>query len=217
MRAAAPMEPPQLIETMRVEIGGRMPLLDGHLERLRRSCNELGYVWPGVEALHGQVSRAASTLDVTHMWRIRLLLSADGRVALQTGPLAPPQLPLKVRVLGPRQNGCENWLQHKTTHRPWYEEAAQWLMHNPDLFDVLYWNDDGHMSEGSRSNLYMRTPDGRWVTPPLQAGVLPGVQRQALLNAGLVQEAHVLREDFLTASAWRVSNALRGWCDVVRF
>lgn len=215
MRPANLMEKPSLIETMRVEIGGQIPLLQGHLVRLRRSCSELGYVWPGSATVSGRISDTIAALDQTRMWRLRLLLAADGGLSLETTPLTPPQLPLKVLVQGPRQRGSESWLLHKTTHRPWYEHAAQWLAEHPETFDILYWNEDGQMSEGSRSNLYMQTQNGGWLTPALQAGVLPGVQRQALLDAGLVQEAHISREEFLNASAWRISNALRGWCDAV--
>lgn len=215
MKAAALPATPSLIETMRLEAGAHIPLLEGHLQRLQRSCSELGYAWPGAVEVREQLKEAVAALDTTRMWRLRLLLAADGRLSLETSPLPTLQLPLKVVVQGPRSSGSEAWLLHKTTHRPWYEEAALWLAHNPEVFDILYWNEDGQMSEGSRSNLYMRTQDGSWLTPPLQAGVLPGVQRQALLEAGLVHEAPILRDDFLAATAWRVSNALRGWCDAV--
>ena len=36
---------PRLIETIRVEDDGRMPLLPWHLERLGQSCAELSYHW----------------------------------------------------------------------------------------------------------------------------------------------------------------------------
>ena len=116
---------------------------------------------------------------------------------------------------GRRMAGAESWLRHKTTHRPWYESATQWLGSHPDIFDVLFWNENGEMCEGSRSNLYMQAGNGKWLTPPLEAGVLPGVQRQALLQAGLAEEAPVRRDDFLQAKGIRISNGLRGWCDAI--
>jgi len=41
------------------------------------------------------------------------------------------------------------------------------------------------------------------------------VQRQALLDAGLAQEAVLSRKDLLDARRLRISNALRGWLDGV--
>ena len=210
-----PLRAPQLIETMRVETGTYMPLLDGHIARLHRSCEQLGYEWPGEIAVREQVAQTVADLDPGLFWRVRLLMAADGSLTLETGPLSPPNPPLKVVVHGPRAKGSEAYLLHKTTHRPWYEPAQRWLAENPGVFDVLYWDADGQMTEGSRSNLYMQASDGRWLTPPLHAGVLPGVQRQALLEAGLVETAEIQREAFLQASACRISNALRGWVDVI--
>lgn len=213
--APEPATAPSLIETMRVEPGGLVPLLEGHLQRLHRSCAALGHSWPGEAAVRDRVAQTIAGLHDGQTWRLRLLLAPDGGLSLETGLLAPPRTPLKVALRGPRAAGAENWLRHKTTHRPWYEHAAQWLADHPDVFDVLYWNENGEMCEGSRSNLYMRTPGGGWLTPPLGSGALPGVQRQALLDAGLVEVGPIHRDDFLRAPAWRISNALRGWRDAV--
>lgn len=206
---------PQLIETMRVEAGGTMPLLDGHIARLQASCAALAYATPDIEALRRELSHRVRSLDPTQTWRLRLLVAEDGSWSLDQGPLATSPDPLAVVVTGPRRSGDEAWLCHKTTRRPWYEDAARWLADHPDIFDVLYWNDEGLMCEGSRSNLYMQADDGTWLTPPLGAGLLPGVQRAALLQAGLVREHAFTREAFLEARARRISNALRGWRDVV--
>lgn len=211
--AAEPAAVPSLIETMRVESGGAMPLLDLHLQRVQRSCDALGHVWPGEAAIRKRLSQILPTLDSARIWRARLLLSPNGAFEVEHSPLERLAEPVSVIVTGPRQGGAATWLRHKTTHRPWYVQATQWLAEHPDVFDVLYWNDEGDMCEGSRSNLYMQAADGRWLTPPLATGALPGVQRQALLQAGLAHEAAISRDEFLNARAWRISNALRGWLD----
>lgn len=210
-----PSQPPSLIETMRLEAGIGLPLLDGHLRRLRRSSEALGYPWPGEAELREKIRQATSTLECTKSWRIRLLMSEQGRISLETSPISAVQAPLKVVLHGPRAGHTSPWLLHKTTHRPWYEEANQWLAAHPDVFDVLFWNEDGFMSEGSRSNLYVQSAGGTWLTPPLEAGVLPGVQREFLLEAGSVQEAPIHRDDLKGARALRISNALRGWVNVL--
>ena len=208
-----PTDPPSLIETMRVEPGHSLPLLPAHLFRLEKSCRELEYRWPGIEEILGAIQARLTTLDPSGLWRMRLLLAPDGTFSLEASSMEPVTDVLKVVLAGPRARGADAFLQHKTTHRPWYQPAANWLSDHPETFDVLFWNEDGEMCEGSRSNLYMQRNDGVWVTPPLESGALPGVQRQALLDAGLVQVANISRESFIEAPAWRISNALRGWCD----
>lgn len=211
--APEPARAPSLIETMRREPEGNIPLLAFHLRRLRHSCDALNHVWPGDAEIRRRIEAASRGADPARAWRLRLLLSPDGAVDIQGGPLEPVMQPLRVVMAGVRMSGAEPWLTHKTTHRPWYDAAARWLNAHPGVFDLLYWNDDGYMCEGSRSNLYVQTPEGVWLTPPLQCGVLPGVQRQALLEAGKAREAMISRDDFLTAPARRISNGLRGWCD----
>lgn len=213
--APEPKEAPGLIETMRMEPGGSIPLLDLHLRRLHRSCAALGHSWPGDAAVRDRVARAVRQLNAAHAGRVRLLLAPTGDIEVQHGMLETLAPPVRILVEGPRMPGAAGWLGHKTSHRPWYHEAAEWLGRHPGIFDVLYWDEEGWMCEGSRSNLYMRAPDGRWLTPPLRCGVLPGVQREALLLAGKVSEAMIHRDDFLKASEWRISNALRGWLDAV--
>jgi para-aminobenzoate synthetase/4-amino-4-deoxychorismate lyase len=67
------------------------------------------------------------------------------------------------------------------------------------------------LTEGGRSNVFVKLA-GRWWTPPLSSGVLPGVMRGVLLeDSGLSADERVLtRTDVLNAEALLVCNALRG-------
>ncbi|GAA4329080.1 aminotransferase class IV family protein [Pigmentiphaga soli] len=203
---------PRLIETVRVAADGGMPLLPWHVERLARSCAALGYRWPA-ERVQRAVARAAAGLPEGQAHRLRLELADDG--AVDIGHAVLPPLPERPRVaLAPgRLDSRQPLLRHKTTFRPWYAEAAAWLDAHPDHFDLIYLNERGECCEGSRSNLYLRL-DGRWYTPPLECGALPGVQRAALLDDEAVEERVLTAADLQAADAVRLSNALRGWFDV---
>jgi 4-amino-4-deoxychorismate lyase len=204
----------QLIETMRVEPGNGLPLLDLHRQRLERSCRVLDYAWPGGQ-LTDAILQAASKLDSDRSHRLRLLLSADGSYTLEASLLADTQAPVLL-YLDPVPLSAELfWLYHKSTHRPWYAQAGAWLVQNPGFFDVIFCNQKDEACEGSRSNLYVLNSAGVWLTPPLECGVLPGVQRQALLDRGAAQEAVISRRDLLDAREIRISNALRGWLPAV--
>jgi branched-subunit amino acid aminotransferase/4-amino-4-deoxychorismate lyase len=87
-------------------------------------------------------------------------------------------------------------------------------------FEGLYVEQDGMISEGTTSNVFA-VRDGRLLTPPLEAGCLPGVTRQVILHIaaeeGLTYDTmalqastlHELDEVFLTASTLEVMPVVR--------
>ena len=76
---------------------------------------------------------------------------------------------------------------------------------------MLFFNEQGHLTEGGRSNVLLFL-DGRWVTPPLSDGVLPGVMRTVLLKDPRYRltEQSVRRDDLIRAEHLMLCNALRG-------
>lgn len=200
----------QLIETMRVEPDGTLPLLACHMRRLAASCQALGHAQPGA-ALDAALRQHIAGLDADQTHRLRLLLSQDGSFTLTSSVLRGTQEPVKLALQADVLQADHAWLQHKTTHRPWYDAAQTWLAENPSFFDLVFCNAHNQVCEASRSNVYIQDASGRWLTPPLSCGLLPGVQRQALLDQGRVELAVISRQDLFDAPAVRVSNALRGW------
>ena len=87
-------------------------------------------------------------------------------------------------------------------------------------FEGLYVERDGLVSEGTTSNVFA-VRDGRLLTPPLEAGCLPGVTRQVILHLaaeeGLEADTmalqattlHEMDEVFLTASTVEVMPVVR--------
>jgi len=203
---------PSLIETMRVEADGRILLLDRHMSRLRLSCAALDRPFHG-EAIREQVLTAAGLSRTPGAQRVRLLVDGLGQATVQATPLPDlPPLPA-VRIWPTRLDSREPFLRYKTTRRHWYDAPTAWLADNPAFFDVLLSNEKGELCEGSRSNVYLQL-GGKWFTPPIDCGCLPGVQRTELLERGLVEERLLYEDDFPRARGVRLSNALRGWFDV---
>lgn len=187
-----------------------IPLMAWHRTRLEKSCHELGYTWPGGE-IWSSIQQHLQQLDIGGEFRLRILLERTGRYLIEASALpATPDL-VRLYISADALDAGDPWLQHKTTHRPGYAAAQEWLNKNSDAFDLVFINQYDQLCEGSRSNIYIENDVGHWITPPLSCGLLPGVQRQALLDCGLAQEGLLTRKDLLTARAIRVSNALRGW------
>jgi 4-amino-4-deoxychorismate lyase len=212
VKTSIPPASPDLIETMRVDSDGRVPLLDRHMLRLQTSCTALRHACD-IAAVRAQVLTAAGMAESPGPQRLRLLHHADGTLTIQASPLPPLPEPQGVCLWTSRLASGEALLRHKTTYRPWYGGITEWLAGHPDIFDALFCNERGELCEGSRTNVYLML-GGTWFTPPLSCGCLPGVQRAALLDDGLAQERVLYEDDVRRASRIRLSNALRGWMDV---
>ena len=74
---------------------------------------------------------------------------------------------------------------------------------------MLFFNERGELTEGGRTTVFAKL-DGRWSTPPIDAGVLPGVMRAVLMEELSAVERTITREELERAEALIVSNALRG-------
>ena len=70
-------------------------------------------------------------------------------------------------------------------------------------------NERGEVTETTIANIAFLI-DGEWVTPALDAGLLPGVLRSILLAEGSLKERAISTAEARRASDIRVLNSLRG-------
>ncbi len=195
-----------LFETMRAMREG-CPLLDRHLQRLRHSARYFGF--PVDEASwRATVLQVCSSLE-EGPHRLRLTVASDG-VSVQCAPLSQLTEPVRVLLSNEPMPSNNLFLKHKTTVRLRYDEAWR-AAEKHGAFDMLFFNERGELTEGGRSNVFVKVDD-QWLTPPLSSGVLPGVMRSVLLEdpAWHARERVLTREDLDKAESVIVCNALRG-------
>ena len=96
-----------------------------------------------------------------------------------------------------------------------YDQALQ-TSETQGAFDSLFFNSDGLLLEGGRSNVFVKY-QGQWLTPSLDLDILNGVMRQAVLRhpqlylgTDTIRETHITRTMLENAEEIRLSNALRG-------
>ena len=204
-----------LIETLLASRDEGIPHLELHLARLSASAGCLGFGLP-LGGIRQALEAQRQALPTATPCRLRLSLHHDGRfelVAAALDRLAPG--PVQVLLAPGSVDGADPLLRHKTSWRAVYDAAVAEAL-NRGAFDMLFRNRDGFLTEGGRSNLFLRI-DGAWLTPPLAAGVLPGVMRSLLLQdpAWCAREAWLRPEDLLRAERIVVCNALRGPLEAV--
>ncbi|MFP5283817.1 MAG: chorismate-binding protein, partial [Actinomycetes bacterium] len=159
---------------------GQVLRLADHLARLDRSCRELyGH---GVTddlaarlqaraAAHPEVDRLALRVDVTP--------GPPLSVGVSVRPLGPP---LPRSALRHADRAPSSW-RHKWRDRSDLDAAERAeAAGRADLPVLPYFTAAGLVAETSRGNLFCRDADGQWRTPPLDAYVLPGVTRRAVLD-----------------------------------
>ncbi|HZD78906.1 MAG TPA: aminodeoxychorismate synthase component I [Actinomycetota bacterium] len=196
----------QLLETILHRGRGGFRHLHEHLARLRGSAGYFGFALDP-EAVELRLKQARAELgDADGL--VRLLLARDGTVQVRIRPRpAPHPGPVTVALDTDPVDPSDVWLFHKTTLRERYERrrAAR-----PDVDDVLLINTRGEVTESTIANLAVRL-DGRWVTPPLASGLLPGAYRDRLVRGGRLRERPISLEEVSAAPGLALVNSARGW------
>lgn len=198
-----------IFETLRVE-NGRCALLDRHLCRLNTSAQALNLPLP--DGCENQIKQYIADLP-DGVFRVKALLASDG-ISLSRAVLN--HLADKQRVIiSPAVLPAQNYLRRfKTTHRTLFDQAWQ-TAETQGAFDSLFFNSDGILLEGGRSNVFIKHR-GQWLTPSLDLDILNGIMRQAVLDepqkylqTNQVIETHITQKTLQEAEEIRLSNALR--------
>jgi para-aminobenzoate synthetase/4-amino-4-deoxychorismate lyase len=195
-----------LIETMRVSEQGDVYLLEGHLTRMARSAAHFGFECDLAE-VRVQVTQAAKR-DANPA-RLRLLLSKGGTVTLERGPL-PVDYVRQLKLSNVRVHSSDVFLQHKTTKRGIYDAVKRECDAQTDAILI---NERGEITETSIMNIALLR-NGRWITPQVSCGLLPGVMREELLARGQIVEGRIRAEELCDGEGILCFNALRGVLEV---
>lgn len=199
-----------IFETLRAE-NGRCALLDRHLCRLKAAAQALNLPLP--DGCENQIKQYIARLP-DGAFRVKALLASDG-ISLSRAVLN--HLADKQRVIiSPTILPAQNYLRRfKTTHRALFDQAWQ-TAETQGAFDSLFFNSDGILLEGGRSNVFIKHR-GQWLTPSLDLDILNGVMRQTVLDepqkylqTNQVIETHITQKTLQEAEEIRLSNALRG-------
>lgn len=195
-----------LFETMRAETEGGIRHLDRHLARLEASAAYFGFeIHPDAirRDLEGLAARPRE-----HAERVRLVVDPRGRwrISATSTPDDPPEVRVALDTADP-VDPSDPMLFHKTTLRRRYEEARA---RHPDADDVLLTNLRGEVTESTIANVAVRRA-GRWWTPPLDAGLLPGIGREVALEEGRMRERAIVASELADADELALVSDNRGW------
>ena len=185
-------------ETLRT-YGGRPFHLDRHLERLRTSAGRLGIEAPGDDAVFARrLDELLERADNAESYIRIILTRGEGDISYRFDRVKGPTLVMVVKPFEPppardyaegipiviasvRRNHpraldpaikSNNLLNNILAVREGQERGAA---------EAILLNDRGEVAEGASSNIFV-VRGGAVATPPLDAGILPGITRRLVLD-----------------------------------
>jgi len=217
-------------ETLRT-YGGRPFHLDRHLHRLRASAGRLGIPVPeGDEPLARDVDAVLSRAGNPESY-IRIMMTRGvGDVSYHFDRVQGPTRVVIVKPYEPLPEQCyrEGVAVIVASVRRNSPRALDPAIKSGNLinnilavreaqaagaFEPILLNDEGEVAEGAGSNVFV-VKGGAALTPPLAAGILPGVTRQLLLEIGAglgisMREETVRVEDLRGADEAFITSTLK--------
>lgn len=182
-----------LFETIKIE-SGSPARFEAHMARLADGCQVLEMPLPmTVDDIYDQIQRAADVNDITDGTARLTLTRGPGprgvmppktpqpTLLIAVGPKPPPPPPARVCVATvTRRNEFSplsriknlNYLDNILARQEAVRRGAD---------DALLLNTEGRVAESTIANLFIQI-DGKWLTPPVSEGALPGVARAEFIR-----------------------------------
>ncbi|MBZ0333849.1 aminodeoxychorismate lyase [Marinobacter sp. AL4B] len=219
-----------LFETIRVD-GGNAHLINYHLDRMIRDAARLRIPIhrAELERLFHQALKRYSDHYSGSSWVLKLTLSrGSGGRGYRPTPDMQPNLLIShaaMPALAPNTGVAVDFSRVPLTVNPLFSgmkslNRIEQVMAASELqdgvFEMLMANAEGHIVEGTRTNLFIETDHG-WCTPSPDSVAVLGVMRRYVMerlraNAEEVHEAPVLLEDMFASTCRGVylTNSVQG-------
>ena len=210
-------QPFELIETLLWQPESGLAFATEHGKRLMKSAQYFNYVFDPQR--YTDILQAEET-KLYETSRVRLTLNKEGQFTIHTTPCPPPApftpkpdttTQQKVCLSLSKRSSTDPFLYHKTTNRKRYNDTWHQAT-KAGFLDALFCNERDEVTEGCISNIFV-LKDGLLLTPPISAGLLPGVFRQYLLInfPNQVKEKTLYKTDILDKkNILCIGNSVRG-------
>lgn len=200
-----------LIETLRYQDGKGYYLLDRHLARLKDSAGHFGFPFSEEAVIEALNAEAEKLKTPTHM--VRLLLDERGGITTSNIPIELPAEDTIWRFALSDKSVDQDDIAfyHKTTKRDLYTAEYNRYHKQYGTDDVVFVNKRGELTEGSRTNIFIKKGD-TYFTPPVSCGLLPGTLREEMLQSTKmkVEQKVLTLDDLEAAGSIYLGNSVRG-------
>lgn len=191
-----------VFETMR-SYQNRVFALEEHLARLRKGCESLGVRDFDIEKVRSCVLQILQT-EPLESGALRISIYADGNwlISHKTYSESPALLRCELRSIS--VNASQGFKSASYGARLQLRRSAM----AKGFDDVVLMDESGEISELTTSNLVI-FEEGRWKTPRLASGCLPGITRRLLIENFGVEEGLITADSLRQGEAAAAISSLR--------
>jgi para-aminobenzoate synthetase/4-amino-4-deoxychorismate lyase len=203
--------PFDLIECFLYEVGVGFRYLDDHLARLQKSAQIFNFTF-SKKAIVKKLIEIENTMDTA--CKVKIVLQKNGHFNISSTQFDAQSVKRKIKICSEKIKTENNiLLRHKTTAqsvRGFYDASFARENTDTELFDIVFVNEQGFITEGSKSNVFI-SKQGNILTPPLACGILPGIMRKKYMTEyPQTKEAYITKEDLIAADTIWMTNSVVG-------
>jgi branched-chain amino acid aminotransferase len=177
-----------IFETIRVE-EKKVFALHRHHCRAKESAEQLGFEIPSEDFVAKKSYEIIESSEF-ELARIRWHFSSDGEFSISYMPYKDPKDPAKLTIF---EQFSDNY-EVRTKSYPYPNLAILEQAKAKGYDDAIITTEDGQVAETSIATLLLKI-ENEWITSPLSSGILNGIVRALVLEAGLAKVKRVDLEE----------------------
>ncbi|MHB1457861.1 MAG: aminotransferase class IV, partial [Armatimonadota bacterium] len=201
----------ELLETLLYSKTCGYAFLNEHLTRMHHSAVFFGwnFYYEGIQEALVRMAEDHIAVELhADNARVRLRVSIRGGIIIEWMPIeSAASQPVRLLLASRRTDPNDVFLYHKTTHRKAYDHDF-YKAREAGFYDVLYMNSRDELTECAITNVMIKI-DGRWYTPPVSSGLLPGIWRDSILSQDKAAERILTQTDLINADQIMICNSVR--------
>ncbi|MBE2280703.1 MAG: chorismate-binding protein [Ignavibacteriaceae bacterium] len=174
-----------------------------HIKRLKESAEFFQFNFSSDIILEAQNKFSVNNRLVPK--KVKIMLSKSGEISISDSDLPVNPGFISVKIAESRIDKLNPYYFHKTSNRTLYDSIQK----EPDIFEYLFFNKEGHLCEGLITNIFILI-DKKLHTPLLDCGLLPGIFRQKVIDKFEVNQREISLTELIEAEGVILTNSVRG-------
>lgn len=191
-----------IFETIRVE-DGLIFALHRHHCRAKEAAAKLGFEIPTEEFVAKQSYQIVKAEEFK-LARLRWHFDKTGEFTISYVPFEDPTAAATLKIIDQRSSNYEI----KNKKYPYQNLQILEKVRAEGFDDGIIVTEDGQLAETTIASLLLKI-DGAWVTPPLSSGILNGVVRALVLEAGLAKVRRIALSEITKVESGLLLTSLR--------
>jgi branched-chain amino acid aminotransferase len=191
-----------IFETLRVE-DGEVFALHRHHCRAKETAEKLGFQIPSEEFVAKESYEVIAAEDFD-LGRLRWHFDKNGEFTISYVSFVQPKTAARLNIHDERSENYEV----RTKEFPYKNLEILNQAKSAGYDDSIILATDGQVTETSMATLLLKIDDA-WITPPLSSGILNGVVRALVLEAGLAQVRKITENEVTKIQSGLLLTSLR--------